>query len=759
MANTVTGDVTGNVVMAGTIHDGVHIHLPARQKASLPYRYGTTPPRAASFQCRTIATDLAVAINPGRTAVLASDRTTSASVLSGLGGVGKTQLALDYAETIWAAREVDLLVWITATSRDAIVSDYARLVADLTGTEDTNPERDAQRLLAWLAATDTRWLLVLDDVQAPADLRGLWPPATPSGRVVVTTRRRDAALRGHGRRVIEVDVFTPVEAVTYLTGALADRPHLLDEVTELAGALGCLPAALAQAGAFMLDRDLSCAAYQERLADRRRQLASLLPEEEGLPDEHRATVAATWSLSIEHANRLEPIGIAGTLLEVASLLDPNGIPVDVFTAAPVLALLAAGTGRQVDAEQARDGLGCLHRLSLVTLAPPSDSEHRAVRVHALVQRATSDSLSQTRLPLLACAVADTLLLVWPEIKRSTGMSQMLRANTDALNEIAAECLWESGGHSALFRAGLSLGESGLAVQATDYFQRLHAAAVLHLGADHPRALAARFELALYRGQAGDPAGAVTALEELLADRLRVLGADHPDTLVTRVSLIKRRGQAGDPAGAVTALEELLADWVRVLGADHPHALITRHELAHWCGQAGDPAGAATAFEKLLADRVRVLGADHPDTLITRSNLAQWRGQNGNSASAVTELERLLADDVRVLGADHPHTLITRSNLAHWRGNAGDPAGAVAALQELLADQLRMFGADHPDTLITRNNLAQWRGQAGDPAGAVAALEELLADSIRVRGTDHPDVRITSANLAHWRRRLLNSPFP
>jgi hypothetical protein len=404
---------------------------------------------------------------------------------------------------------------------------------------------------------------------------------------VVTTRRRDAALRGHSRRLIEVDVFSPVEAAAYLTGALADRPHLLDEVAGLVGDLGCLPLALAQAGAFMLDRDLSCAAYRERLADRRRQLASLLPENEGLPDEHRATAAATWSMSIEHANRLQPIGIAGTLLEVASLLDPNGIPVEVFTAAPVLALLTANTGRQVDSEQARDGLGCLHRLSLVTLAPASDSEHRVIRVHALVQRATRDSLSGTRLPVLARAVADALMQVWPDIKRNTGLSQVLRVNTEALNEIAAECLWESGRHSPLFRAGLSLGESGLVGQARDYFQRLHATAARHLGADHPHTLAARFELALCHGQAGDPAGAVTAFEELLSDRTRVLGADHPDTLITRSNLAHWRGQAGDRIGAVAAFEELLGDWIRVRGADHPDALTTSTNLAYWQGRLLD----------------------------------------------------------------------------------------------------------------------------------------------------------------------------
>jgi hypothetical protein len=129
----------------------------------------------------------------------------------------------------------------------------------------------------------------------------------------------DAALHGHGRRVIEVPVFTPVEADAYLTAALADQPHLREGAVNLAAAVGYLPLALAQAVAYMVDRGLSCADYSQRLTDRRRRLASLVPELDGLPDEHRATVAATWSLSVEQANQLQPAGVAGPLLEVASL--------------------------------------------------------------------------------------------------------------------------------------------------------------------------------------------------------------------------------------------------------------------------------------------------------------------------------------------------------------------------------------------------------------------------------------------------------
>ncbi|WP_215542538.1 tetratricopeptide repeat protein [Amycolatopsis sp. CA-230715] len=732
----------------------MHLHVPSRQVVALPYRAGIAPPRAVAFQDRIDSRLLAQTLDRGGAAVAGLDGAVRACVVSGLGGVGKTQLALDYAERLWVAGEVDVWVWVWAGSREAIVSSYAHLATDLTGIEDRDPERGARRLLEWLATTSVRWLVVVDDLQSPQELRGLWPPATETGRVVVTTRRHDAALRGPGRQVIEVGVFTPDEADGYLRGVLAGQPHALDDprngdgVRGLARDLGYLPLALAQAAAYMVDRNLTCAAYRGRFADRLRRLASLVPEGEGLPDEHRATVAVTWSLSVEQADRLAPTRLAGTLLAVASVLDANRIPLGVFTAPSVLEVLTTAADRAVSEDDAVDGLGCLQRLSLITLDP--DSPSRAVRVHALVQRAIRDSLLPDRLAVMVRAGADAVMWVWPDIERDITLGQVLRANTDALAVAGGQYLWESGAHPVLFRAGRSLRERDGSAQARDYFQRLRTTATERLGPDHPDTLLARTNIALWLGHAGDPAGAAAACEELLDDYLRVLGPDHPDTMLARDYVAIWRGTAGDPAGAAAAYEELLTDEARVLGPDHPNTLMTRNHLAAFRGKAGDPDGAAAAYEELLTDYLRVLGPDHPDTLGTRANHARWRGHAGDSAGAAAALEQLFADYVRVLGPDHPNTLATRHYLIYWRGHAGDSAGAAAAYAELLANEVRVLGPDHPNTLTTRHYLAHWRGKAGDPAGAAATFDELFADYLRVFGPDHPNTLTTRHYLAYWR---------
>ncbi|SCL20256.1 Tetratricopeptide repeat-containing protein [Micromonospora pallida] len=749
-ASWVAGIVSGVLGVVGTVATVVGTVVAVR--SSRPdsrrpsgadrVRVGRIPPAAASWQNRQERLALVKAARAGRTAVLTQ-------VLSGMGGVGKTQLAAWFAREV--RDEVDVLVWATAVGRDPIVAAYAEAAAACGLVADgSDPQRAAERFLAWLEETDRRWLVVLDNLDNLADAKGLWPPANPCGRTVVTTRRRDTSLNTGGRTLVEVGLFNPAEAVGYLTRAIGDR-HRMAEAAGLAEDLGRLPLALAQAAAFIRERnDLDCAAYRRRLADQRKQLTDLLPVEDELPDEHQATVAATWSLSIAAADTARPQGLARPVLEVAALLDPNGIPTNLFTTPAVRDHLTArrDASQPVDEDDVREALGNLHRFSLATL------DGGTLRVHALVQRVVREATAESDKPLVAVTAADALWAIWPAIESDQQTAQPLRANTASLRTTSHLYLWDndSGGHPVLFRAGLSLGETGQVNAAVVYFRHLHATALAHLGPDHPDTLLTRNNLAASRGEAGDPAGAATAFQELLTDRLQSLGPDHPDTLLTRNNLAYWRGHAGDPAGAATAFQELLTDRLRVLGPDHPHTLATRGNLAYWRGRAGDPAGAATAFQELLTDQLRILGPDHPDTLGARHNLALYCGRAGDAAGAVTAFQELLTDRLQSLGPDHPSTLTTRNNLASWRGEAGDPAGAATAFQELLTDQLRILGPDHPDTLATRNGLALWRGEAGDPASAVTAFQELLTDQLRILGPDHPDTLLTRNNLAHWRGR-------
>ncbi|GLL05125.1 tetratricopeptide repeat protein [Dactylosporangium matsuzakiense] len=760
---------------------------------SWPRRVGIVPRQASCYQPPAIIESLTDKTNGSPVQTGPATR-----LLSGLGGVGKTQLAVYIAEETWRANQVDLLVWMAATSRQAIVAGYAQAASDLAlrGANGTDTEQDAARFHVWLASTTRPWLIVLDDLTSTADLQGLWPPASASGCTVVTSQLRSSTLQGTGGDLIQVDVFSPSEAGDYLRTRLAEDPNLADDVDGVGADLGHLPLALAQAAAFMLDERLPCTTYRQRFADRRSRLDHIVPDPKsptGLPDDYARTVTVTLSLSIERADRARPVGLAQPLLELASVLDPTGIPESLFATIAAQqwlsyrrSLAAVDIDSDVDEPMIRSGLQLLHRLNLVTTGAGM------IAVHALVQRVSRESLTEDQLGDVVWAVADALVEVWPADERDTASVQRLRSNSAAVYQHGYEALLDPEAHPILFAAANSLGTSGDPASAVIAFQQLLNDRRRLLGPDHPDTLATRLNIAHwqrdaghaahaaeafrsllsdclqafgpYHGmtlaarhnltrsldEAGDPAGALEAHRALLVDEYRILGPDHPNTLATRSHIAGCRGETGDLDGAVCAYRELLADDLRVRGPDDPETMMTRAGLAHWRGTAGDPASAAEALQGLLTDRLRVLGATHPETLKTRHALGRWRGEAGDATGAAEAMEVLLADQQKFLGPGHPQTMTTQADLAHWRGMAGDPPGALAALEALFIERVRILGDNHPDTLVLRHNIAGWRGKAGDPAAAMNALEELLVDQTRLLGADHPHTLAVRNSLAGWR---------
>lgn len=708
-----------------------------------PIVVGLPPLRADAFQERPVLRDT---LSAGTTYL---GTTTVTQVVTGDGGTGKTQLAA--AAFTSAVPEVDVAVWITANTRSEVLSAYAQAFAAihsiLPPSDEGESQQQATQLLSWLAATKRWWLIVMDDVVDPTELQGLWPSG-PGGRVLVTTRRRDAAMLSRGQ-VIDVNTFTRAESVAYLRAKLGKVTGLptgvLDEAAELAGDLGDLPLALSHSAATIINDGITCAEYRRLLADSTHRLTDLLPVDPG--EDYVHTVSGTWSLARERADRLQPAGVASPMLDVIAFLDPNGVPEAALIGEPVRAHLANGG---VSPHIARRAVRNLHRLSLIT-HDPNDAV-RSVRMHTLAQRAGTESVPADAVPGIVRVAADALLGIWPAVEAGTPLGQTLRANASVLIGRHATALWRPVAHPLLFRAGGSLADSGLVTDAASYFTGLAADAARHLGTDHPNTLRARHRLANTRGPGGDLAGACTAYRQLLADQIRLLGADHPDTLTTRADLGWWQGMSGDPAAAVAAFDKLFADRTRVLGPDHPDTLYTRNCLARWRGEANDLGGAIQTFESLLSDELRLLGADHPDTLTTRNNLAHVRGRAGDPAGAAAEIEQVLAGRTRLLGPAHPRTLTTRSHLAWWRGASGQTSTAAVAFQEILADELRVLGPDHPRIFSTRAYLAHWRGEAGDPAGAVSALDDVLADRRRVLGDEHPSTAETRRDLEHWRQR-------
>jgi len=707
------------------------------------------PPLADSYTPRTESgPDPADDLHPGETVVLVT-ADHAARALGGMGGTGKTQLAAAIAHTLWSRGAVDLVLWVTASGRDAVLTGYAQALGDV-GLPDPyeGPEVAASHFLAWLAETPRPWLAVLDDLTDPAVLDGLWPWG-PSGRVLVTTNRPDAALRAHSPRAVELGPFSDRESLAYLSTRLqADRDQWTGAL-DLAADLGFLPIALAQAGTLMAYTGIDCRDYRTRMAEWRQHLGA------GNGTSPPA-VAGTGALALEVADRLPPAGLARPMLALISMLDPNGIPGAVLTTPAACAYLSRfGAAASVDEVQARTAVHALGRLGLVTI--DTTSAARTVRVHELVQAASRQSLSTPDCDAAALAAADALLQAWPPPQAVPAASgQALRDCTARLHQIAGVLLWNPECHPVLVRAGQCLDNAGLAGPAIAYWQSMIDIGRPTLGATHAHTILASDRLAAAYDAAGRHMDAIPVHERVLAERERELGPSHPDTLNARNSLARTYRAAGRGGDAVRLAERALADCERIQGLRHPDSLAARSELAQAYLSAGLRDEAIAVFEIALAGQKQALGPHHPDTLTARANLAHAYRAAGRPKQAISLFEETLADREKVQGADHPDTLAARGNLGSAYRAAGRLRDAIGAYKHALADRERVQGPDHPDTLTARANLADTYHLANKLKDALPLYERTFAGRERVQGPDHPDTITACGNLAsayHSARKL------
>ncbi len=717
------------------------------QRLTWPIRSGVVPPLADCYNPRAeTGPALTGTLQPGDTVALCDSAKpytqSGASAGTGTGGTGKTQIAAGFAHTLWEARAVDLVVWISATSREGVVTGYAVALADVGGAEPGEEcETAAQQFLAWLEGTDRPWLLVLDDLTDPADLEGLWPQGQ-TGRVLVTTRKTEAVLGGKNMRIAQVGVFTRREALNYLTARLSEDPDQRIGALDVAEDLGYLPVALAHAAATIADRRLDCRQYRIRFADRKQRLAG------GATTEHGLTVAATWSLATDCADQLAPAGLAWPALALAALLDPNGIPAPVLVSQAACTYITgrSATGTSADENHTRAALYNLARLGVLTIDPRS--VERTVRVHALVQAATLVYLSPKVLEQAGRAAASALVQAWPERELQPFLAQAFRDCTAMLREATGSLLWTPGVHPVLFRAGQSLDNARLSGPSIVYWQTLADTTNRSLGGGHANTLLALDRLAAAYENAGRLAEAIPLFERALADHERIQGPAHADTVHSRTSLAAAYEAAGRPADAIGLHARCLADLERVQGADHPDTLTARESLAHAYRRAGQMKEAMPIFERTLADRERMQGPDHPDTLTARGNLAYAYRLAGRMKQAIPLYRRTLADRERVQGPDDPDTLTARGNLAYAYHTARRMKEAIPLYEQTLIDRERVQGPDHPDTLTARGNLASAYHSAGRIADAVPLYERTLADCERTLGPGHPDTLTSRGNLAH-----------
>src|SRR5215472_2712163 len=561
--------------------------------------------------------------------------------LHGTGGVGKTQLAAEYAHRF--AGSYDLAWWINA-EQGGLIGDQVATLGLALGCVQPGAGTEAVRA-AVLAELRHRgqWLLVFDNAEDPADVAP-WLPGG-SGHVLITSRQRGW---DEVAAPVEVDVLARAESmailqtrVTVLSGADADK---------LAAELGDLPLAIAQAAGFMADTGMTADEFLVLLRTRAGQLLAL-----GAPGSYPRSLAAASGLMADRLTRQDPA--AAELASVCAFLAPEPIPESLFTGA-VSVLPSKLAARAADPLAWRQTLAHLTRQSLVRI------DHRGLQMHRLTQAILRDRLTpaqatatrkHTEAILAASDPGDMGLnpVTWPRWAQLTPhvlAADLAATDTPALRELAGHTCWY-------------LLERGDTRTAHDLASGLHQHWRDRLGDDHEHTLTAAHYLARTLLEMGRHAESRDLNHDTLARRRRILGHDHLDTLYSAHNLAINLRKLGEVQAAHDLNHDTLDRHRRVRGHDHRSTLSSATTLAHDLRALGEVQAAHDLNHDTLDRRRRILGQDHPDTLNSAHNLA-YDLRALSDLQAARDLDHDTLDRRRrILGQDHPDTLASAANLA------------------------------------------------------------------------------------------------
>jgi hypothetical protein len=602
------------------------------------------------------------------------------AVIAGLGGVGKTQLAVEYAHRF--AGSYKIAWWVDAAEADLIGDQIAALAIALNcvpASASTEAARPA--VLAELRQRGS-WLLVFDNAENPADI-GPWLPS--GGHVLITSRSRGWA---EIATPVELDVLSRRDSVALLRRGGETVSE--SDAAEIAEALGDLPLSVAQAAAYLAETSTDAGDYLGQLRDRQFDLL-----DRGGPASYPRSLEAVIDLTFDRLAAEAPV--AAQLASVCAVLAPAPVPVNWFTAeAPTLAGPLAETAAEPSAW--REAVTWLRRTALVSY------DHDALVMHPLTQgivrtRLLPEALDAARDQATALLVASAPdraddPAVWP--RWAELIPHMLALDPGVTGNPGFRALARNAVGYLLNRGDIREAHD----LASDLYQHWRQ----EPGPDDDATLAAASMLAIALRYMGRDAEARDLDEDTLTRYRRLLGEDHPRTLEAASRLASGLLDVGDLQAARPLAEDTLARHRRIFGEDHPRTLDTATSLAAILLRMGEYTAAHALTEDTLDRSRRIFGEDHPRSLIAAGNLAAVLAQLGDLRAARALNEDTLARRRRVLGEDHPSTLISASNLAANLRALGEYAAARDLDEDTLARRRRILGENHPDTIRSADNL-------------------------------------------------------
>lgn len=628
------------------------------------------------------------ALRADKTAALAQPQ-----AISGLGGIGKTQTAVEYAHRY--RDDYVAVLWVRAETDSSINADFVT-IADLLALpvkQEQEPHRIVEAVKRWFGE-HTAWLLIFDNADDLAMVQNYLPVGS-KGHILLTTR---AHATGSIAKPIEVQKMASDEGALFLLRRAkvidADMPIEAasrteqDIAREIVQAMDGLPLALEQAGAYIEETECGLQGY---LRDYQDQGVQLLKERGGLVTDHPDPVATTWSLSFEKVERANPA--AAELLRFCAFLAPDAIPEELFTEGatelgPTLEPVASNNS----------SLNNLMRELLKYSLVHRDPETKTLSIHRLVQEVLKDQMDKETQRLWAERVVRAMSHVFPDPvyeNRDVCRKYLLHAQICA----SLIVLWDMTFPEAI----LLLNDVGKYLHQTIF----------------------QYE------------EAETLFKHALAIRERVLGSEHPDT----ASSLRRLGhlyrEQGEYELAEPLLQRALAICEKVLGPDHHDTAGSVHQLAWLYDSQGRYEEAEALHLRSLAIFERDFGPDHPDTANSLNNLAFHYNLRGKYEASELLFKRLLSIDEKSLGPEHPGTANTLHNLASLYRRQEKYEEAESLFKRALAIRERMLGPDHFVTAHSFLGLAYIYSNQGKYEQAESLYQHTLKIFEETLFPDHP----------------------
>jgi tetratricopeptide (TPR) repeat protein len=650
--------------------------------------------------------------------------------IAGLGGLGKTQLAVEYAYQ--HAKDYQIVWWVRAEQETTILDDLAALAAKLGLPEanDSDKHKALEAVCDALSARDDDWLLIYDNAENPDSIRHCLP-THGGGHVLITSRH---AHWGGVAGELPIDVFTPDESVDFLVNRTGKEDRA--EAGRLAEALGHLPLALEQAAAYLVDTGTSFADYVSLF--KTRQPAML---KRGTPEFYEKTVAATWEINFRELKKQNRA--AAQFVILCSFLAPDRISVKVIREQS--RFMPWRLRRHL-----RDDLKTNALIANLTRHSLVKHDDGLLYIHRLVQAVARNRLSKddqrgwveraVKVLNKAFPYKENDLATWdpsaellPHVLAVNDHTEEVEFTGEPLGRI----LNEAGlfvGVRADFSTSRVLREKALALAEKDY------------GPDDPIVATRANNLGRVLQDLGDLPGAKENIERALRIDEKVYGPDHPEVATDANNLGTVLRALGDLQGAKANLERALPIFEKVLGPDHPNVATLVNNLGSVLRDLGDLPGAKAHFERALRIDEKAFGLDHPNVATDANNLGSVLQDLGDLPRAKAHLERALRILEKAFGKEHPNVATCANNLGLVLLDLGDLSGAKECAERALRIDENAFGPDHPSVAMDVHNLGVVLQDLGDLRGAKAHYERALRIDEKVLGPDHPSVARDANNL-------------